>query len=177
MTKNKLMMVGALLVLMLSGLACAVTVDLGEMNEVGPSNPQQGVTPQFGEQATVVWVIDGDTIDVEIDGQEYRVRYIGIDTPERDEVCYDEATDANARMVEGRTVTLVADVEDMDRYDRLLRYVYVDGVFVNEVLIRDGWAEVLTIEPNDTWERHFETLADQARSFGLGCYPTGVFDD
>ncbi len=175
--KNNLVMAAAVLALILSGLACAVTVDLGEGTETGPSNPQQGVTPQFGEQATVVWVIDGDTIDVEIDGQEYRIRYIGIDTPERDEVCYDEATDANAALVEGKVVTLVADVEDTDRYDRLLRYVYVDGQFVNEHLIREGWAEVLSIEPNTTWERHFETLADQARSFGLGCYPTGVFDD
>lgn len=132
--------------------------------------------PAAGQTARVVTVIDGDTIDVLIDGERYRVRYIGINTPEREEVCYAEATAANAAWVEDRTVRLVRDVSETDRYGRLLRYVYVDGVFVNEALIRDGWAEAVSFPPDTTYVRRFYALEDQARAAGLGCHPTGVFD-
>lgn len=128
-----------------------------------------------GEIARVVTVIDGDTIDVLIDGERYRVRYIGVDTPERDEVCYAEATAANAAWVEGRTVRLVRDVSETDRYGRLLRYVYADGVFVNEALVRDGWARAVSFPPDTTYARHFFALEDQARAARRGCHPTGVF--
>ena len=103
-----------------------------------------GCAPASEEQALVVRVIDGDTI--EISGGA-RVRYIGIDTPEvYPELEYygAEAREKNAEMVEGKIVVLEKDVSDRDRYGRLLRYVYVDGTFVNGVRItqpvrmRDG---------------------------------------
>lgn len=174
----------SLLALTLAALACSNEFTESDTytpppDESGSGSGQSEFSfgTEQGELAEVINIIDGDTIDVLIDGAEYRIRYIGVDTPERDEICYDEATQANAALVEGQTVLLIADVENTDRYDRLLRYVYVGDVFVNEVLVRDGWAETLTIRPNDTWAEHFDTLADQARASGLGCYPTGVFDD
>jgi endonuclease YncB( thermonuclease family) len=96
-----------------------------------------------GKRAIVTRVIDGDTIDVNINGVVQRVRYIGIDTPEytsTKEYYGAEATAKNRSLVEGRTVTLVKDVSETDRYDRLLRYVLVGNVFVNYELVRLGFA-------------------------------------
>lgn len=97
------------------------------------------------EYFTVARVIDGDTI-VLADGT--RVRYIGIDTPERGEVGYKEATEANRKLVEDKKVRLEYDVNRTDRYGRTLAYVYVNGTFVNAWLLENGLAEVMTIKPN-----------------------------
>lgn len=104
------------------------------------------------------------------------MRYIGIDTPERDDPCYAEASNANAALVAGRSVRLVKDVSETDRYGRLLRYIYVDGVFVNETLIREGWAEAVEFPPDTAYASQFYRLEREARAAGLGCHPTGVFD-
>lgn len=127
----------------------------------------------------VVSVIDGDTIIVTLNGQEDTVRYIGIDSPEprregTPECGSREATEFNRALVEGETVRLVADTEDRDRYDRLLRYVYVgEGdaeQFVNAALVRAGWATPLTISPNDSYAAEFATLAGAAKSSQLGVW-------
>lgn len=136
-----------------------------------------------GELARVVRVADGDTITVEINGQEFRVRYIGINTPERAnfgdpaEPCAAEATAANRALVEGETVRLVRDVSDVDRFDRLLRYVYVGDTFVNEVLVRDGYAEAVRYAPDVEYFERFRELEQQAAAARRGCHPTGIFDD
>jgi micrococcal nuclease len=130
-----------------------------------------------GESARVINIIDGDTVDVLIEGVEYRVRYIGINTPERDEVCYADATNANAALVEGQTVTLVRDVSETDRYDRLLRYIYLaDGTFVNASLVRDGYAEAVQYPPDTANADLFNDLEREARAADRGCHPTGIFD-
>jgi len=131
--------------------------------------------PAAGQTARVVTVIDGDTIDVLIDGERYRVRYIGINTPEREEVCYAEATAANAAWVEDRTVRLVRDVSETDRYGRLLRYVYVGDVFVNAELVAGGYAEAGYYPPDTAFTQLFEDLEATARRNQVGCHPTGVF--
>ena len=123
----------------------------------------------------VVDVIDGDTIEVEIEGEAYRVRYIGIDAPEAGATCGDEATDLNADLVEGQTVRLVRDVSPTDRYDRLLRYVYVDDVFVNAELIKRGAAEAKRYPPDTAQALALETAEAEARAGLPGCYALGVF--
>ena len=85
-------------------------------------------------------MIDGDTLDVRVEGTVERVRLVGINTPERDECLYDEAADALAELVEGARVRLERDQSDRDQYGRLLRYVFVGDTFVNEVLVADGLA-------------------------------------
>jgi endonuclease YncB( thermonuclease family) len=130
-----------------------------------------------GETARVVNVIDGDTIDVVIDGAEYRVRYVGVNTPERDEVCYQDATNANRDLVQGQTVTLVRDESDTDRFGRLLRYIYVGDVFVNDALVRNGWAEAVLYNPDDRHYNAFRSLEQAAARNGVGCHSTGIFDD
>jgi len=134
-------------------------------------------TPGVGEEARVLRVIDGDTIEVALNRRNRRVRYIGINTPERDEACSNAATAANRRLVGGRSVTLVRGAEETDRYGRLLRYIYADGVFVNEALVREGFAENSVWEPNTRFADRFRALEAEAQSAGRGCHPTGVFAD
>jgi len=131
----------------------------------------------FG-RAQVVRVVDGDTIRVRLDGHTERVRYIGVDTPESVKPgtpvqCYAKrAAAANAALVAGRSVRLVGDVEQRDRYGRLLAYVYrePDGAFVNAQLVRDGYARTLTIAPNVAHARQFAQLAQAARRGGRGLW-------
>ena len=126
----------------------------------------------------VVRVADGDTIRVALRGRVERVRYIGIDTPESVKPdtpvqCYaHRAAAENARLVAGRRVRLVLDVETHDRFGRLLAYVYreEDGLFVNEALVRGGFARTLTVPPNVRYARRFAALARQARRAGRGLW-------
>ncbi|MCE2488435.1 MAG: thermonuclease family protein [Anaerolineae bacterium] len=134
-------------------------------------------TPVVGEEARVLRVIDGDTIEVALNRRNRRVRYIGINTPERDEPCSNAATAANRRLVGRQTVTLVRGAEETDRYGRLLRYIYVGDVFVNEALVRDGFAENFVWEPNTRFADRFRGLEAEAQAAGRGCHPSGVFDD
>ena len=135
------------------------------------------------EQATVRRVIDGDTIEL-TDGR--LIRYLGIDTPELrrregdrwvidPEPFGQDAKDANARLVEGKTVTLEYDAQTHDRYGRLLAYVYVDGQMVNAKLLEEGYASALTIPPNVRYTERFRRLVQKARRTqrGLWAPPMG----
>lgn len=141
---------------------------------LAPDPPQLSEQPmQFGQ---VVQVIDGDTIRVEIEGEIFRVRYIGINTPERGEPCYQSATDANATYVEGQHVRLVWDESNTDRHGRLLRYIYVDEILVNAELVAGGWAESRAYQPDTRLFEYMEELEKTAVAQNLGCHPTGIFD-
>lgn len=129
----------------------------------------------FGCQAPpgtvkVIRVIDGDTITIE---GNYRVRYIGIDTPEtypRAEAYGNEAWQANKQLVEGRRVRLEKDVSEVDRYDRLLRYVYVDDVFVNAELVKMGLARARAYPPDTRYQDYLEDMEAEARDAGRGMW-------
>lgn len=129
-----------------------------------------------GVRAKVVNVVDGDTIDVMINGQEFRVRYIGIDTPETKhpskpvEFMGPEAAEANRRLVEGKTVELEKDVSETDRYGRLLRYVWVGDMMVNAELVRRGYAQVSTYPPDVKYQDLFVELQQEARAANRGLW-------
>jgi len=130
-----------------------------------PNNP-----PQTGK---VVDVVDGDTIKVLLDqdGKTYSVRYIGMDTPENtSQVEYfgPEATAKNAEMVYGNTVTLIKDVSETDRYNRLLRYVLVDGIFVNYELVAQGYANTASYPPDIACIPTFQSAEQQAAAAQIG---------
>ncbi|MGB4873002.1 MAG: thermonuclease family protein [Candidatus Promineifilaceae bacterium] len=131
---------------------------------------EKGTAPE-GDTAVVLNIIDGDTIDVDLNGQEYRLRYIGVDTPERDEPYYKEATEANRQLVDGQAVILVKDVSETDRYGRLLRYVYLpDGTFVNAELLRQGMARLVTFPPDVAQQAYFGQLQEEARTANMGLW-------
>lgn len=125
-----------------------------------PTNTQRQV-------GVVTAVIDGDTIAVEIDGTKYVVRYIGIDSPESTSDAFaEEASNQNKALVLGKTVTLITDTSEVDRYDRLLRYVTVDDVFVNEALVRLGMAVAVSYPPDTACLNTFRE-AQGAAELGL----------
>ncbi len=122
------------------------------------------------DTARVIQVIDGDTITIE---GGYRVRYIGIDTPEvhpRVEAYGIEAWQANRQLVEGKRVRLERDVSETDRYNRLLRYVYVDSIFVNAELVRAGLARAKAYPPDTKYQDYLEKMETEARHAGRGIW-------
>jgi len=120
--------------------------------------------------ARVTQVIDGDTIRVE---GGYKVRYIGIDTPEvypKLEAFGMEAWQANRKLVEGKEVRLERDVSETDKYGRLLRYVYVDDILVEAELVRQGLAEAKAYPPDTKYQDYLEQLEAEARQAGRGIW-------
>jgi micrococcal nuclease len=121
-------------------------------------------------------VVDGDTIEVAIDGQEYKVRYIGIDTPEsvdprRPVECFGkEAADKNQELVEGKIVGLEKDVSETDAFGRLLRYVWLDGRLINARLVSAGYALAATYPPDVRYAELFAQLQAEARASALGLW-------
>lgn len=130
------------------------------------------ITPQptqtiVSDIKKVIRVIDGDTIIVEGDK---KIRYIGMDTPEKDKCYFQEASDANKRLVEGKTVTLQYDVTRLDKYGRTLAYVYIDKIFVNEQLVIDGFAKVETVPPDIKYSKEFIDEEKLARTQNKGLW-------
>lgn len=134
------------------------------------------------ETARVIRIVDGDTIVVrrESSGQDERLRYIGMNTPETKKPdtpvqwMGPEASVANAALVEGHTVVLEKDVSDRDRFGRLLRYVWlVDGdrwTLVDLELVRRGFAQVETDPPDVKYAGRFLEAQRAARSAGSGLW-------
>jgi len=126
----------------------------------------------------VVRVIDGDTIQVCcVFGDREKVLYIGINTPETKhptkgvEHFGKEASEANRKLVDGKTVSLEFDVEQRDRYGRLLAYVFLkDGTFVNAWLVEHGYAQVMTVPPNVKHQELFLKLQREAREAKRGLW-------
>jgi len=93
------------------------------------------------EEVTVVDVIDGDTIVVELGSEITQLRYIGMDTPEKNQSFGDKALTANRSLVLGKTVYLVKDESELDSFGRLLRYVFTENTFINYQLVSLGYAK------------------------------------
>lgn len=132
------------------------------------------------DQARVARVIDGDTIELET-GE--KVRYIGVDTPEtkhpsKPVQCFGrEAAQKNKELVEGKEVLLEKDVSETDRYGRLLRYIYLpnpeatdEAIFVNELLIEQGFAQVITYPPDVKYHTLLLQAQKQAQSEEKGLW-------
>jgi micrococcal nuclease len=157
-----------LLALVLAGCAgeVAATPAPEPVVVVVTATPQD---PAADQTATVLRVVDGDTIEVDIDGAVERLRYIGIDTPETNERCAGAATAVNEEVLGDGVVRLVPDEEDRDIYGRLLRYVYVGETFVNLELAERGVAVVMRIAPNTRHADEFKEAVGAAEKAGVGC--------
>ena len=119
------------------------------------------------QPAEVVAVIDGDTIDVRLNGEVERVRYFGVDTPERGEACYEEATARNEALVAGR-VLLLPDARERDRFGRLLRYVFDEqGRSIDARLIAEGLGKAW--QEDGSYRDELVALEADARAAAAGC--------
>jgi len=95
---------------------------------------------------------------------------IGIDTPEKGELYYEEAKEANRRLVEGKEVKLELDEEERDRYGRTLAYVYIGNAFINLKLVREGYARAYSYPPNIRYREMFSRAQEEARQKGIGIW-------
>jgi micrococcal nuclease len=132
-------------------------------------------------QASLVRVVDGDTIRVVIDGVEERVRYIGIDTPELNagssatpDPYAESAMTANARLLAGGRLVLEKDVSERDRYGRLLRDVWIERggtwTLVNLALVAEGFAQISTYPPDVRYVDQLLAAQAEAREAGRGLW-------
>ena len=114
-------------------------------------------------------VIDGDTIV--IDTGEH-VRYIGMNAPELSPLeCYaTEAAEINKNLVLGKTVRLVKDISETDKYGRLLRFVYVGNTFVDDELVKEGAAKIETVPPDTEFKDEFIESENSAKENKLGMW-------
>lgn len=186
--KNNLVLLFLTLLILVLGVAFIFSgFNLIQNNEIAQNNqPTGAVLPgktenQASQFAQVVRVVDGDTIEVSIQGERYKVRYIGVDTPEtvdprRVVGCFGkEASAKNKRLVEGKEVNIVRDVSETDKFGRLLRYVYVKGevgeeIFVNDYLVREGYAKATTYPPDVKFTDQFKEAEREARASDKGLW-------
>lgn len=111
------------------------------------------------ETATLIDVIDGDSIHVAIQGTVFEVRYIGMNTPEYysdQRQAAIESTQLNKDLLSTSNVYLFKDISETDKYDRLLRYVIANGKFINLELIRSGLAQAKTYKPDVSCQSTFD---------------------
>ena len=119
------------------------------------------------KEAQVVRVIDGDTLDVLIAGVKHRVRLFGVDTPERGEPCYKEAS-KRTRQLSGEIVQIEPGPRSEDRYGRLLFYLYTrTGVSIDATLIQEGLATAWTRDGQ--YRDLLVDLEQEARRQSSGC--------
>ena len=122
----------------------SVSTTQREIDRILGNSPGRAYRKKKVREANVVKVINGDTIDVEVDGVTMTVGYIGVEAPklksrlQRAEPFSEEAYERNRELVEGKTVYLEKDLMQMDNEGRLLRYVYNDETMINALLIREG---------------------------------------
>lgn len=127
------------------------------------------VIPEFKENSQIVTrVIDGDTFEI---NNKEKVRLICIDTPEKNQKYYAEAQQFLSNLLLNKEIKLEKDVSEMDLYGRILRYAYtVDGEFVNEKLVKEGYASVFRYGKDTKYCDLFEIVEKQAKSQKLGIW-------
>lgn len=186
-TKPTILLFALLAAIIVLALPVARSLDRlqGQSRSVNPApSSEQSRAQAFFR---VEHAVDGDTLKLN-NGE--RVRLIGVDTPETHEnpkLLRDakksgedvqtilqmgrEAHDFTRKIAEGQEVRLEFDVQSRDRYGRLLAYVYLsDGTFLNEEIIRSGYAYPMTIPPNVRHAQNFRSLFEQARAKHLGLW-------
>ncbi len=174
---KKLLLIGAGALFLVIG----ILIGGGISNNTSPSAPlassntqeQSSIENSNGKLLKVSRVIDGDTIELE-NGE--RVRYIGIDTPEtvdprKSIQCFGvEASKRNKELVEGKSVRLEKDITDRDKYNRLLRYVWVGDTFVNLELVKQGFAQSYSYPPDIKYQDQFVSAQKEARDAKTGLW-------
>ena len=141
------------------------------MDEAGSISPPTS-TPELAELVTVAAITDGDTIEViRDDGSREPVRLIGIDAPERGECWAIEATaELESLIPVGSEIGMTSDRSDRDQFGRLLRYLWVGSMFVNEELVRQGAAISRRYPPDTALSAHLDAAQDAARAAGAGLW-------
>lgn len=150
------------------------------------STSQSAETSLSQELYEVVNVVDGDTLDVSINGKIERLRLIGINTPEtvdprRPVQCFGvQASNKAKEFLSGKSIALESDPTqgERDKYDRLLRYIHLsDGRNFNELMISEGYAYEYTYDLPYKYQQEFKQAEADARQSGRGLWAEGVCTD
>ena len=163
----------------------ALAVFVGVFARIAWEAPHSAYAQPAGlTDVSVTRVVDGDTVEVSPEVQGVSdVRLIGVDTPETKdpstgvEPCGPEASAFTAQRLEGTQVGLEFDEDTKDDFGRALAYVWVGDELFNETLVRQGYAEVLTIAPNDKYAARLEAAQRQAQAEGLGIWNEDTCED
>lgn len=171
-------------------------VGLKEKKKTIKENPNEKANAENFTKAKIVAVTDGDTVTARIGGKDYNVRMIGVDTPEtihpsKPVAFYGkEASDFTKKNLTGKTVYLEKDVSERDKYNRVLSYIWtnlpenpqnpsfedVRGKMFNAILLREGYANLLTLPPDVKYLDHFKKIAKNAEAQELGLYNKAARD-
>lgn len=156
----------------------------------GDSNKKQAATSDSYIEATIIKVVDGDTIWVKYDGYKKKVRFIGIDSPEL-EFYNNSGADSQGQqalnytsgiLTAGRKVYLQKDVSDVDDYDRQLRYIWLNkpsdnknddeirSNMVNAMIILNGYAEAKEYAPDTKYSKKFSKYESEAKENQIGIW-------
>lgn len=156
-----------------AGPANQLTIPTGSRSaEVSPA-PTELVAPTpptDAQVARILLVQDGDSIRVEIDGEQERIRLIGINTPEQGECFGDEARALLTELVASKRVLVSTDVDVYDKYGRILGYVWADDLFVNAELVVRGAALARAYEPNTTLQPFLDEAERIAQVAAVGMW-------
>lgn len=138
----------------------------------GPSGDPGAPLASDAEPVTVLSITDGDTLDVRYpEGSSAEVRLIGINTPESNECFSEEATQVLAVLAPiGSRIGMTSDVSDVDQFDRLLRYLWLGGMSVNEESVRRGAAISRRYAPDTAMATRLEAAQAEAKEAGLGLW-------
>lgn len=138
---------------------------------------KEGLVPNGYVQASIVRVVDGDTVEASYKKNSYKVRLLDIDTPESVksgvpiQVYAKEATEYTKRLVSNQQVKLIFEKGLKDKYGRLLAHIILkDGSYLNAMLVRNGYARVEIISPNDLLTDYFNQLQDEAINEKIGLW-------
>lgn len=148
-------------------------IDLGISSQEENETDDEIVTTK----CKVIRIVDGDTIVVDYNGSEEKVRLIGVDTPEsvhpnesKNTEEGIETSNYTKERLNGKTVELELDVQERDKYGRILAYVYIDGEMYNKELLRLGYAKLATYPPNVKYVDEFTKIQKEARENKVGLW-------
>ncbi len=145
----------------------------------GESTQEKSIYPEYD----VVRVVDGDTLVINYEGTDEKVRLIGVDTPEsvhpdkeKNTAFGDEVSEYATSQLSGKSVGIEFDVSERDQYGRLLAYVYLGDKMFNKTLLELGYASVATFPPNVKYVDEFTEVQKTARENGVGMWADGFSD-
>ena len=126
-----------------------------------------------GDHVQVIQIFDGDSLIAALDdGTHVEVRLLGINAPEGSECHGDAAKRTLEQLLDSGTATLVEDIEATDQFDRLLRYIYVDGLNVNMAMIANG--DAIVLQGDHSFDAEFAAIADSAADSAIGMWAPDV---
>lgn len=147
------------------------------LNQYSEKEQQKTSSTYSLEKYKVIRVVDGDTLVIEYNGKNEKVRLIGVDTPEsvhpdetRNTEFGEKVSNYSKSKLEGNEIQIEFDVQERDKYGRLLCYVYIEGQMYNKLLLKEGLAKVATYPPNIKYVDEFVKIQKQARQNGKGMW-------